>query len=90
MAVGPGRNFDLDRLTAVQSLVVVGNTRDEAIQDGTKGRAGHSGRSDLDNHLRIHASGGNAIGLDYQIQEAVEAVGVIPESCCALLVLHHV
>lgn len=86
----PGRKFDPDRLTVVQSLVVVGNTRDEAVQDGTKGRAGHSGRSDLDNHLRIHASGGNAIDLDYRIQEAVEAAGVIPEPCCALLMLHHV
>lgn len=44
-AVDPGRNLDLGRSTAVRSLAVE-NTRDAAVQDGTKGREGRSARND--------------------------------------------
>lgn len=44
-AVDPGRSLDLGRSTVVRSLVVE-NRHDAAVQDGTKGREGHSARND--------------------------------------------
>lgn len=79
----PGRNLNLDRLTAVRSLVVE-NTHDAAVQDGTKGREGWHARSEQDNRLRSHASQGDAVGLYFQAQEEVREVDATPDSCSAL------
>lgn len=79
----PGRSFDLDRPTVVRSLVVE-NTHDAAVQDGTKGREGRSAHNDWNNRQRIHASQGSAAVLDFQVPEEVREEGVTLDPCSAL------
>lgn len=82
-AVDPGRNLDLGRSTAVQSLVVE-NTHDAAVQDGTKGREGRSAHSDWNNRRRIHASQGSAVVLGFQVPGEAREEGATLDSYFAL------